>query len=352
MRRVLLLTDQSSFSKESAIEGLFKKQLVGYFDIDIVYFDRNVNSGSVHGNEVIVPWKCRRYGLVGELSKYIDISRYDFTVVRNFFPVLKQLLKVKNLKKIGFWESFPHTFRRYEEACINKIRKLIEYKVKNWQENRLLSKCDFYWPITDEHKKLFRPGLTIPTLAVPMGVDPAIFPEVVPVEKKSGPLRFVYIGTIDSLRQSEMVHRAFMASDADFILEYYSNSRNAAVDFIKKNSDPRVRFFEGLPREELFIRVSHADFGVCFLPEIKTYMASSPTKAMEYMALGLKYFGNDVGQYPKIIRENISYVKFSHDDIVYSVKGLVKCGRDSSCESIVFSYGFHAEEICKFLEMI
>jgi len=332
MKKLLLLTDQQPGANHSSVEGLFHHGLGQRYQIELVFFGREIASPQRRGNRLLLPRAAQRRRLAEQLARLVDLRSYDIVVVRNLFPVLAQLLSCRLPAKVGFWESFPHSYRRKEQAQREQravLRKSVEYWFKARKERHLIEQCAFYLPITETHKRVFYPDLRIPYHATPMGFDFASY-GIADKPQGSGPIRFVYIGAIDALRQLDLVNQAFMSVTGDFRLDYYSNSRNATVEQIKQLPDPRIRFHEGLPRDQLFAAIADADVGVCFFPETKTYITASPTKMLEYCALNMTVLGNLVPEYEGLLDDECSYLcPLNTDAIAKTVARILATPRET-----------------------
>jgi len=332
MKKLLLLTDQQPGANHSSVEGLFHHGLGHRYQVELVFFGREITAPLRRGNRLLLPRAAQRRQLAEQLGRLVDLRSYDIVVVRNQFPVLAQLLRCKLPAKIGFWESFPHSYRRKEQALRERravLRKSVEYWFKARKERRLIEQCAFYLPITETHRRVFYPDLSIPCHPTPMGFDFARY-GIAEKPQSSGPIRFVYIGAIDALRQLDLVNQAFMSVKGDFRLDYYSNSRNAIVEQIKQLPDPRIRFHAGLPRDQLFAAIADADVGVCFFPETKTYITASPTKMLEYCALNMTVLGNLVPEYEGLLDDECSYLcPLNGDTIAESVARILATPRET-----------------------
>ena len=332
---ILLIADVGSDSQHSAVEGLFKSRQ----DIGIcchkLFFDKIITAPQILSDRTILPHRYRRRGLVKTLNKIDNLKRYDVIIVRNLFSVLKQIQKSRLPSRIGFWESFPHSYRRLEQAFYENRavwRKRIEYFIACRRERLLIQSCDFYLPITETHKSVYYPDLTIPYLPTPMGFD---FDELhlKKHSERSGPIRFVYIGAIDKLRRFDIINKAFKAQHDDFILDYYSFQNNEVVKSIKRIKDPRIRFQGGFQREELFSKISTADVGICFFPHTKTHITASPTKTLEYGALGLTVLVNPMPEYETLLDNNCAFFcEFEEDAICNKIKEILTLNRSCLVE--------------------
>ncbi len=307
---ILLIADVGVQSQHSSVEGLFKSRKSLAVHCRKIFFDKGVKIPQSKPDRLILPYKYRRHGLVQALAKYEAIKHYDVIIVRNFFSVLGQILKADLPVSVGFWESFPHSRRRLDQALHENravLRKRLEYFWAKRREQQLIQRCNFYLPITETHKSVYYPDLTIPSFPTPMGFDFERYP-IKPRRPASGPLRFVYIGAIDELRRFDLINNAFLSQKDDFVLDYFSSQKNESVESIKQIQDPRIRFRGALPRTELFAEIATADIGICFFPHTKTYITASPTKTLEYGALGLTVLVNPMPEYQALLDDSCAFL--------------------------------------------
>lgn len=289
--RLLLITDQSPDSQHSAIRGIFDQHLRQHAQIDIVWFSRSHPRIERRPGHIILPWRYRRRGLWWRLHPPLALNDYDVVIVRNLFPVLGALQVKKRPYRLGFWESFPHRFRRFYEAEQTgkaRWRKSLEYRWHARKENRLLARCDFYLPITAHFQKQFRPDLAIPSHPLPMGVNDLALPAPPPLHRPPHqPLRLLYVGAVDALRDFETLLAGIRKARIPLVLDIFTASDNPAVRSLKQQADPMVRIHAPLPREALLARMSEYDLGISLIPVTPLYAVASPTKTMEYFAMGL-----------------------------------------------------------------
>ena len=327
---ILLIADVGAESQHSSVEGLFRSRSQLGITCYKVFFDKRARKPEPLEDRVILPYKYRRHGLVRVLTEVCPLFEYDAVIVRNLYHALGQLLRAGLSLKIGFWESFPHSRRRLDEALFEKKsvwRKQVEYAWSHHSERSLIKKCDFYLPITEIHKFIYYPDIQTPYMPTPMGFDFESYP-IAPPPKRQGPIRFVYIGAIDGLRQLDIVNRAFMAQQSDFVLDYYSFQENAEVEKIKQIQDPRIRFNGGLSRDKLFASIKYADAGICFFPYTKTHITASPTKTIEYGALGLSVLVNPMPEYKTLLDEQCAFIcEFEEDAIAEKVNEILSADR-------------------------
>lgn len=310
--KLLLITDQPPGTKQSAIDGIFDAHLRQQATVDIAYFAEDNPPPSFADGRLIFPHAWKHIGLVAGVQRLTDWRAYDVVIVRNFFSVLRQILSARERKTfaLGFWESFPHSYRRLYEARINHhavLRKSIEYAFKQRTERALLSRCDFYLPITAVFQQEFRATLSIPSLPLPMGVDFEALPAGVTVSTPATSKRFVYAGAVDRVRQFDLIVEGFQQVRDDFRLDIYTSSKNELVDHLRTNSDKRIAVRPALPRQELLAKFSEYDAGVGLLPDNLLYRVSSPTKTLEYYAMGLPAILHHHPEYDALFNEQSAF---------------------------------------------
>jgi glycosyltransferase involved in cell wall biosynthesis len=101
--------------------------------------------------------------------------------------------------------------------------------------------------------------------------------------------------------------RAFHATPGDFILDFYTASRNEAVRQVAELRDPRIRLLPAVPRAELFRLMGGYDVGIGLLPDDELYRVSSPTKTFEYYALGLPALLNHLPEYREVFDDQAAF---------------------------------------------
>lgn len=310
--KILLITDQEPQSQHSAIRGIFDHHLRELADVHIVWFSRETNGIEHEDRQTTLPWRYRKWASLWRFRAPLALDVFDVIIVRNLFVVLKGLLgRPKRPYQLGFWESFPHSFRRLHEAERTKrslLRKRIEYRMRSTREDKLLSACDFYLPITQTFAESFRPSLRIPTHPLPMGVDGMQLPSTdSPGVMKDGPLRLIYAGAVDGLRGFDVILDALVSSSDNFILDLFTASQNATTKAIESGADPRIRLFKAIPRMELLERMRGYDVGIALIPNNPLYDVASPTKTMEYYAMGLPALMSPLTEHTRFFDEHSGF---------------------------------------------
>lgn len=325
--KLVCITDQFEGSDHSSIEGIFGGYLQAHCDVLLVYFSRERREPYHDGRRLILPYRFKRNGVAGQIDRFVSLQSVDCVIVRNFFPALRDILRQRKGAgfRVGFWNSFPHTFRRFFEAQQEGkgvLRKSVEYRIKTHFERRLVDRCDFLITMSPEFQTSFYPGLKIPHLALPMGINFAGLPSYHP----SGGTRkrFIYTGTVDSLRKTDLIAEALVGLDEDFALDIYTRSDNATTRRIAALGDRRVTLCPPLPRPELFRKMTGYDAGIGLIPENRLYNVSSPTKTLEYYSIGMPAIINHLPDYDALFdEESAFFCEFTPDGIRDGVRQIL-----------------------------
>ena len=345
--KILCITDQFENSNHSSIEGIFGTYLKEWCEeVYIVYFTRTSGSIRIKENKIYIPYSYKRRNITGELNKVIDLNQIDSVIARNFFPVLKDVLKNKARYnyRVGFWHSFPHTFRRLFEAKEENravFRKAIEYKIKTYLEKNLVKKCDFLIVMSKEFKDTFYQDTDINYLPLPMGV---YFNNLPSYKPNSDQLKkFIYTGTVDHLRKTDIIIEAISGLKEEFVLDIFTQSSNETTRKIKNMGDVRINIYPAIPRKELFNRIADYDIGIGLIPENDLYNVSSPTKTLEYYSIGLPAVVNYLPEYVSLFdNKNAFFCDFTKDSIREAVQKALNTPKER-----LFAMGLKGKQIVK-----
>lgn len=290
--KLLYVTDKFDFANHSFIDSVIDKYLKNFLEVDLIYWTRN--EFLKKDNKFLIPYRKN-------IKNFIDLQQYDVIIVRNFFRVLKEVLRDKSYK-VGFQLSFPHTYRRLYQAKVEKkaiLRKTIEYKMKTFFEKKLIKKCDFFFPISEEMKKTFFSDIEIPYMILPLGLD-----EDYIIKKNFIPhstLKMIYIGTIDKLRRFNLVLEHLKKfKNKNWLLDIYSKTSISIPPEIQN----KVKLKGFLEREKLLQKISEYDIGIFLLPENKLYNVASPTKVMEYYQAGIPAIMSNIPECKELFYPN------------------------------------------------
>jgi hypothetical protein len=129
----------------------------------------------------------------------------------------------------------------------------------------------------------------IASAIVPMGV-PAIFLDRVPAERRGAD--FIYIGSLLKERRCELMLESFVRR--------YGRSKTfhlygAPIDelAVRFSGYPNIRFFKPIPQSELKPILAASGAAVCYFPSHRPHLLQTPTKLLEYAALGMRIIANE-----------------------------------------------------------
>ena len=333
--RILCVTDQTAGSRHSSIEGIFHGALPECCEVYTVFFSRDLVDAAIDDHRLSIPYRYKKRGAAKFINRHLDLGGFDLVIVRNLFPVLRTFLEIRSgyRFRLGFWNSFPHSFRRYFEAQQERralLRKWLEYRLRNYLETKLVARCDFLIVMSHEFKESFFPGVDIPYHPLPMGFTLEGVPAPVPEETaSSAKKRLLYIGTVDNLRRVDLIIEALTELEDEFVLDLYTQSRNEVVSRIGRLGDPRIRLCPALPRPELFRRMAGYDAGIGLIPENALYNVSSPTKTVEYYAVGLPALVNFLPEYRALFDgDSAFFCEFTKEGIKRGVREILEADRE------------------------
>lgn len=106
---------------------------------------------------------------------------------------------------------------------------------------------------------------------------------------------YCYIGAMSAERQSHLMIDSFLKRFAsDRTLTLYGPHEDYLVRRYKKN--PNIRFHGSVPQAALFDILTRVGACVCYFPNHYPHLLQTPTKMLEYAALGLRIIANDQAQ--------------------------------------------------------
>lgn len=287
-KRLLYITDQQEYTDHGTIAPLFNGYLKQYYDVYIVYFTKFKNSFQSKGTDYVVPQQYRKEISSYMDSKGVDLSSFDYVFVRNKPDILKDILnsRKKYGYKVGYRLSFPKTEEVYEAHKANHSATIIE-TVKNYfqkhSKRSLLSQCDLFMPTSKDMEDTFYADSGVKSFPLPAGLDPA---RIKPHRESEGKERhFIYVGTLDNLRQFEEVLVAFSKVKSDnWHLNLSTLDSEFARNVIQRHSSisDKVSIIKADDFDELLQQVDDCDVGISLLPNIPIYSTAIPAKVMDY----------------------------------------------------------------------
>ena len=259
----------------------------------------------------------------------MDAKRYDAVQVRDMALTALAGLILARLKGIRFyyWLSYPQSEGQIERAKTRGLKggtrfwfPLLQGTFGKWLLYRVvLPRADHVFVQSLQMQlDISKHGIPMEKMTpVPMGVDTATAsPEfVAPVDDKLfvGKRVVAYLGTLDQGRQIELLfHMLAIAKNTvpDVLLVLVGDTEDTMHRTWLKQEALRLGvanlvFWTGwLPAAQAWGYIRSAEIGLSPIPRNYLLDMGSPTKVLEYMALGLPVVANDNPDQAQVIEES------------------------------------------------
>jgi glycosyltransferase involved in cell wall biosynthesis len=255
-------------------------------------------------------------------------SDYDAIQVRDMPIIALFALLIARIKGIPFfyWMSFPQSegqiFRaraRGPKAGLRYIFPLVQGTLGKWVLYKLVMPWSHHVFVQSDRMREDVAGYGIPfekMTPVPMGVDIATAQaDVITAsndERLTNKKVVVYLGTLDRARQIELLFEMLsiaLKSYPDILLVLVGDTEDidhrhwlhAEAERIGVNQS--VLWTGWVPMQTAWQYVRAADVGISIFPRGFLLDSATPTKVVEYMALGIPVLANDNPDQQKIITE-------------------------------------------------
>ena len=337
MSKFLYITDQDEYADHSFIGPLFQKYLTKHFDINTTFFSKDKENIEIkEDGRIIIPEKSKHH-ILEELEKNgINLSEYEFLVVRNNTDLLKEVLKQKARYKfkVGFRLSFPKRIAKLETDLANNkksILDIISNKIQTYSEVSLINDCDIFLPTSFQMKNDYFKDVKIRTFVIPSAIDPEVLHEN--IQHEGSEKRFFYAGTLDKLREFETV------------LEAFSNIHNSNFKLMISTKDPEfldhllidfpnlkdnIEIYDAKTRKELLNLIALADVGLSPLPDISLFNSSTPMKVLDYYSSAVPCIMSDNENNASIFEDNTSawFTAFDKESIQKKLEYIISLSKD------------------------
>jgi glycosyltransferase involved in cell wall biosynthesis len=262
-------------------------------------------------------WICDFRELFRCLFKPLDLIQ----VRDKYFAALLGLLiaRMKGIKFV-YWCSYPFPEHDLESVSIEKGIKRYLYFLRGWFGKwalyRLVMQLSDHVFVQSEQMKRDIAAYGVPEekmTAVPMGVPDKIFDTAQARQCPIQPGQIVYIGTLAAVRRMQVLIEAFaevhgrfpdarlvIVGEGDMPWERPSLEQHAQ----QLGLDQAIRFTGFLPIEQAWEIAAAAQCCVSPIYPTPVLNAGSPTKLVEYMALGRPVVCNDHPEQSEIIQES------------------------------------------------
>jgi len=336
MKKFLYITDQEEYTDHSFIGPLFEKYLKEYCEVDIVYFSDFKSDTELKENRFVVPSKFQSE-IMEELNRNeIDVSLYSYVVVRNIGTILKSVLKSRSKYnyKVGYRLSFPKRRAKMEvDQANNKTSFLdiVQNKIKTFSETNMINQCDLFLPTSQRMKEEYFDDVTIKTFISPLCIDPERLHEN--IQHNDDEKRFFYAGTLDKLREFDVVLNAFsqvrtnkwklMISTKD--PEYTQNIINTYPSIKNK-----IEVHNAQSKDELLDLIAQADIGVSLLPDIPLFNTSTPVKILDYYTSSIPCFMTNNANNNRVFTDEYDawFCNFTKESIQEKIEYIITLTKD------------------------
>ena len=259
----------------------------------------------------------------------MDAKKYDAIQVRDMSVTALAGLVVARFKGVQFfyWLSYPQSEGQIDRARGRGIKggmrfwfPLVQGAFGKWLLYRVvLPRADHVFVQSRQMQMdIAREGIPMSKMTpVPMGVDTEISgPESIQPAKDqrlSGKRVLVYLGTMDRVRQIEILFQMLVLirhQIPNIMLVLVGDSEDSAHrNWLKQEADrmgveDHVFWTGWLPASQAWSYVRAAEVGLSPIPRGYLLDMGSPTKAIEYMALGLPVVVNDNPDQAQVIAES------------------------------------------------
>lgn len=288
MKHLLYITDQQEYSEHGSITPLFHGYLKEYLHINVVYFTKYKHSFQIKDDDFVVPSHHDKDVITYLATKgEINIAKYDYVFVRNVQHILKTVLSYREEYnyKVGFRASFAKSTEAYEHAKKEKKGMLKTFRVKigNFTKNKLINQVDIFMPTSTQMQKVFYPNVTCKVYPLLTALDP----KLVSTRKvrNDGVRRFIYIGSLDKLREFEVVLDAFNAlNDLSWHLSISVVNSEVINELLKvyPHIKDRVSVIHADELSVIKEQVCSCDVGLALLPNRELYNNALSAKVVDY----------------------------------------------------------------------
>lgn len=251
--------------------------------------------------------------LRNELRIFSLVKResYDFILVKDKFiaAIMGLFATWKTSMKFVYWLSFPYPEASLLKAKLEDSKYPVFYRIRGVLFGILLYRviCRFADHIIVQSEEMKRqmtlhgvePGKMS---ALPMGVDEEIIGFSTTIDA-SHQKNIVYLGALNRLRKLDFLLQAFAHiahKHVDSMIYFVGDSDDPSdkayleSEARRLNISGQVCFTGFLPKEEAMAYVANATLCVSPIPPGPVFNVSSPTKTLEYMALGRPVVANDI----------------------------------------------------------
>lgn len=239
------------------------------------------------------------------------------------FPLLIALFfKLFFRKKVVYQKSFPHEYRKKENALSSRHKFPWLVRTTTLWENKSLHYfmrfCDAIFPISKRMAENLQTDYGLPAEKMyPLGlgfnfesISTKKYPQI---PKMHHPVRLIYVGTLSNLREFDVLLHGLAnvittAPNRRIEIEFLGGT-GQEVQILKGiakdlNIHENCFFFGKIDRNEVYNKIIQSDIGISWFGKDIRFIDASPTKMIEYLSLGIPVIAVDtVQEHKKILNE-------------------------------------------------
>jgi len=337
MKKLLYITDQDEYVDHSFIAPLFEVYLKKYMHVDILYFtDFKSDFTCKECDHFVVPSRYKNRLLKELKHNGIDISSYDFVMVRNNISLMEHVLKYR--KKYDYKALYRFSFpkRKVQIKCEeakgkNQFLKRCIHYIQTKKETKLINSCDAFLPTSERMHQNYRPEVTIPTIICAPAINPAALHKH--QQHEGDEIRFVYVGTLDKLREFNTILDA-LASLNNPSWKLTISTRDVEFAYTLLENYPsikeKIKVYNAKTKDALLELIAKSDIGIALLPELPIYTTSTPVKVFDYYASGIPCIMTQSDHTSTIFTDGLDawFCNFNQEDIKAKLNTLLGLSKE------------------------
>ena len=271
-----------------------------------------------------------------KMFKLISLKDYDFIQVKDkFLSALPAIIAAKKTRaKFIFWLSYPFPEASIYESQTGVARYPLLYLIRGYFLKFLLYKIilpnahHIFAQSAQMKKDIIAWGIPAEKITpVPMGVELKKIPFNSISNTTREEKRVLYLGTLKKVRKIDFLIRVFAkvlqdVPDAKLYLvgggEYPGDEQMIKDEIDRLEVKDSVNMTGFLPMDEAWEYVKKAN--VCVSPFYPTFIlnSTSPTKLVEYMAIGKAVIANDHPEQKLVIAESNGGICVRYDELEFA----------------------------------
>lgn len=321
MKKILVIPGEAYPAHQSFMAEVLSKENTFYQSVFLMrthdYRDKvaSWNRSPVH----LMPYTSK-IKLINIISWYFCIDlRYFFLIPKIVFKEKIDIIHVRDLtvplfvalilkllfrKKVLYQKSFPIEYARLiiSKESTRKFKNIaiLSRKFENFLLHKLMRFTDKVLPISEYMSDNLHNHYKIPKKIMHpfgMGFNFEDSKELYPrTPNAPPPYKILYVGTLGGFRQFDILLEGMSIfsskhSDIDCIFEFVGGSEeeiSQLENHANKLGIQTICHFAGyLSREEVYASIANSHIGISWFGNGPQFIDASPTKMMEYLAIGL-----------------------------------------------------------------